>query len=128
MRRQGCYWILTIKEESYSPQDVLPRFIKYIKGQLEEGQGGFRHWQLYAITEKASLQTWKSLYPDAHVELSRSTAAEKYVEKEHTRVEGSQFEIGSKPLKRNDKKDWLAIRVSAQSGDLGLVPDDVFVR
>jgi len=63
-----------------------------------------------------------------HVEPTRSSAALEYVWKEDTRVDGTQFELGSRPLKRNSDKDWEVIRESAKRGELDAIPADVFVR
>jgi len=63
-----------------------------------------------------------------HWEASRSAAAEDYVWKEATRVADTQFELGAKPLKRNSAVDWESVRTAAVSGDLSLVPADIFVR
>lgn len=43
-------------------------------------------------------------------------------------MEGTQFEVGSKALKRNDSDDWDAIFKSAQEGKLEEIPADVRVR
>ena len=59
---------------------------------------------------------------------SRSSAASDYVWKELTRVAGTQFEIGDKPINRAASKDWDRIRASAVSGNFDDVPSDVFVR
>jgi len=88
VRRQGIYWVGTISEDSgWIPE--LPRGIVYIKGQLEEGTGGFRHYQVMFVSgSKCSLQKIKQLFHPVigHWELSRSSAADAYVWKEETRV------------------------------------------
>lgn len=66
--------------------------------------------------------------PTAHVEPSRSEAANEYVWKEDTRVPGTQFEYGSKPIQRNSKQDWDQIRALAVAGELSEIPSEVFVR
>lgn len=128
MRIQGRYWLLTVKAEDFCPQNVNPEFIKYIKGQQELGENtGFLHWQLFVLTERVSLKKLKDWCPTAHIELSRSEAAEQYVWKEATRVEGTQFEYGMKPLKRNSKTDWERVRKCAEDGDLNGIPSDIYV-
>ena len=54
----------------------------------------------------------------AHCEPSRSNAADAYVWKEETRVEGTQFELGERPFKRKSPTDWADIRDKALAGDL----------
>lgn len=64
----------------------------------------------------------------AHVELSRSQAAELYVWKEDTRVPDSQFEMGERPLRRNVKRDWDDIWAKAKSGSLEDIDKGVVVQ
>lgn len=127
MTAQGRYWILTIRESDFSPYFVSPKWLCYAKGQLEEREGGFRHWQVFFLTEKVRVSAIKSLFPTAHIELTRSQAAEEYVWKERTAQANSQFEFGSRPLKRNSKKDWDAVRANAVSGTFENIPSDIFV-
>lgn len=128
-RRQGTYWLGTISEE----QDWNPSLVEgllYVKGQEEEGDGGFKHHQVFFVTEKKqSTRGVAKLFAPiiGHWELTRSEAAEDYVWKEATRV-GEQYEFGIKPLKRNSRKDWDEIRNMAKEGRLDDIPADVFVR
>jgi len=94
--RQGKYWLLTIRAADWEP--TLPPSCCYVKGQKEEGEGGFIHWQVLAcFTRKARLRAVKDAFgPTAHAELSRSNAANEYVWKEETRIAGTQFELGNK--------------------------------
>lgn len=107
-RRQGTYWICTIPRELWEPK--LEEGFQYVKGQLEIGEEqAYEHWQVMVILErKGSLTRLKSLFGFSgfHAELTRSKAAEDYVWKEDTRVEGTQFEFGSKKLRRNSEQDW----------------------
>lgn len=43
-------------------------------------------------------------------------------------TEGTQFELGSKPFKRNSLTDWEGVAEAAKRGRLENVPADVFVR
>lgn len=90
---QGRYWILTIPENSWGPHAGLPDGPVYVKGQLEQGEGGFRHWQvLCCFPKKVRMQRVKQVFgKEAHCELSRSEAANEYVWKEETRVAGTSF-------------------------------------
>lgn len=123
------YWLLTIPQQHFVPYPV-PGF-SYVKGQLEKGENsGYLHWQVLACAEQqCRLSAIKSIFGDhAHAEPSRSTAANAYVWKEETRVEGTQFEFGNRSYKRNDKKDWAAILEHAKKGEFELIPPDVQVR
>jgi len=48
--------------------------------------------------------------------------------KDATRVEGTQFEYGAKPIQRNDKKDWEEIWELARTNQLSKIPADVRVQ
>lgn len=127
-RRQGIFWLLTIPENDYEP--VEHEELSWSKGQLEEGEGtGFRHYQcIIAFKRKVSLPAVKRIFGGScHAELSRSSAANEYVWKEATRVEGTQFEFGAKPIQRNSKTDWESVWTAAQSGNLEAIPANVRV-
>lgn len=129
IRRQGVYWFGTIKHECFTPYQ--PPGVEYIRGQLEQGGNtDYLHWQVVIVfSRKQSLRQVKEMFGEGcgRFELSRSKHADEYVWKEETRVEGTQFELGCKPIKRNDPKDWDRIKSMAKSGDLESIPSDVFV-
>lgn len=122
------WFILTIPHADFTP--YLPRTISFIKGQLELAGSGFLHWQFVVCSaKKVRVTAIKKIFGDrAHIEPTRSTAAIDYVWKEDTRVEGTQFELGERVIRRNNDKDWDIIRQSAKDGDLDAIPADVFVR
>lgn len=129
---RGRYWMVTAPEEDWTPtESSLAAPAVYIKGQLEQGAGGFRHWQVFVQCSHATtLRTVKGMFGGrAHVELTRSKAAEKYVWKEESRV-GDQFEYGKQPFKRNSKVDWEKIVNLAKAGDIDSpeIPRDIYLR
>lgn len=129
MTEKAAYWLLTIPEEKYDGKH-LPPGVKYIKGQLECGEGtGYRHWQVVAHfgTQVRRAAVIKS-FGRVHCEPTLSAAAESYCFKDETSVEGTRFELGKRALKRNCSKDWESIRDSARAGRLDDIPADVFVR
>jgi hypothetical protein len=65
-------------------------------GQLEKGNdGGYLHWQLLvAFSKKSSLSQVTAVFGNVHAELSRSSFANAYCQKDDTRVEGTSFELG----------------------------------
>lgn len=123
------YWILTIPHHEFVP--YLPPKVVYIRGQLERGeQGGYLHWQvLCTFGNGVRLAAVRAIFGGTcHAEPTRSVAAEAYVWKEDTAVQGTRFQLGKRPVKRNDSTDWDAIREWAKAGQLEEVPADVYIR
>lgn len=128
-RRQGIFWMLTIPHHEYTPYPCHPH-CSWVRGQLEAGErGGYLHWQIVvAFVKKKSLAGVRSLFGPFNAELTRSSSADEYVWKEDTRVEGTQFEFGIKPIQRNSKIDWERVWTNAQSGNLMEIPAHVRVQ
>lgn len=130
MRRQGVYWLLTIPESAWVP--CLPGGVLYVRGQKESGSDtGYLHWQVLAVFQrKTTLRQCKSTFGGdvVHAELSRSSAADTYVWKESTRVANTQFEFGTRPIRRNKSTDWDRIWELAQAGNLAEMPADIRFR
>lgn len=127
-RLQAYYWMLTIPQHYFVP--YLPPGVEYIKGQLESGsEGGYLHWQLLVVlSRKGTLRTMQNLFGlQGHYEKTRSAHADEYVWKEETRVEGTQFELGFKPVRRNNKLDWKRVWELAKTGDFEEIPENVRV-
>lgn len=125
---QGRYFLLTIPQHLFTP--YLPDAISYIKGQLEQGANtGYLHWQvLVTYPKKVTLHAVKQLFGnECHVELTRSSAANDYVWKDETAVQGTRFELGKLAVKRNSKEDWDAIWDSAKRGKLEEIPANIRV-
>lgn len=129
-RKQGRYWLLTIPWSHWTPG--LPDGAKWIRGQQEQGNDtGYVHWQvLVAFSNKKTIAQCKDAIgvPTAHCELSRSSAATDYVWKEDTRIEGTQFEYGTRPFKRNSPTDWDEFWRHAIDGDIMEIPADIRIR
>lgn len=123
------YWILTIPHADFTP--FLPRSVCFIRGQLERGANtGYLHWQLLAtFAGQQRLAAVKQIFgATCHAEPSRSDAADEYVWKEETRVNGTQFELGVKPVRRNNNNDWDAVRLCAKENRLDDIPASIFVQ
>lgn len=122
------YWLGTCFCEERPTE--LPVDAAWIKGQRERCPTTERlHWQMFAAFRKPQrLSAIRSKFCNCHWEPSKSEAAERYVWKEDTRVEESQFEVGSKPFKRNSETDWGQVLQSAKNGDLTCVPPDIYIR
>lgn len=128
--RQGIFWLLTIPASDWRPPDSLPEWCQWLKGQKEVGEGtGYEHWQvLVAFRTKQSLRGVKSIFGvTCHGELTRSEAANEYVWKDETSVEGTRFELGFKPIRRNSKPDWEQIWSAAKSGKMETIPPNLRV-
>lgn len=126
---QGVYWLLTIPQHEYVP--YLPSNCAYVRGQLERGETtGYLHWQLLVVfNTKCRLATVKRTFGDGiHAELSRSSAANDYVWKDDTRIEGTPFELGALKFKRNSETDWKAVLDNAKRGRLDDIPPDIIIR
>lgn len=125
---QAQYWILTIPHANFTP--YLPPPCSYIVGQLECSNGtGYLHWQLVVYFRKrVRLRGVTDVFGFVHAEPTKSDAALSYVWKADTRVAGTQFELGTRAIRRNNPADWDSIRRHAISGQLGSVPSDIYIR
>jgi hypothetical protein len=119
--------MLTIPYEGFTP--YLPPGTGWIRGQLEKGDSTeYLHWQIIvAFQAKQSILGVRACFGSYHAELTKSDKADDYVWKEDTRVAGTQFEFGVKPINRNSKHDWESIWRSAQSGVIETIPAQVRV-
>jgi len=124
---QGKYWLLTIPHASFTPYHVPG--CAWLRGQLERGASGYVHWQIFICTDTKRRRRWvkDTFGSSTHCELSRSSSAEDYVWKEDTRVPNTQFEFGSKPIKRNSRSDWESIWELAKTGRFEEVDSNVRV-
>lgn len=127
--RQFRWFILTIPAAT-GWEPALPATVTYLVGQKEIGASGYVHYQAVAyFAKKRSLTSAKSSFPpESHLEATKSEAALAYVWKEESRVEGSQFEFGTKPMDRTKSADWDAVWVSAVQNRLLDIPADIRIR
>lgn len=125
---QGIYWILTIPHYAFVP--YLPPSVAYIRGQLERGhKTGYLHWQLLVVFErKCRLAAVRRIFGNVNAELTKSKAANEYVWKDDTSVEGTRFELGALKLNRNSDTCWTSVFNNAQNGRLDAIPPDIRVR
>lgn len=145
-RRQGIFWSITIPRRGFTPPEQIDECLSWIRGQLERGHGctcglseehctcpesreRYEHWQIAcAFKRKQSLRGAINQFGTlAHCELSRSAAIADYVWKEDTRIEGTQFELGAKPIVRASKPDWESVWVLARERQLDRVPAHIRV-
>lgn len=123
------FWILTIPHANFVP--YLPESVQHIAGQLERGnETGYVHWQLVvSFVKTIRLSGIKRLFGETvHAEPSRSNAVRAYVWKDDTAIQGTRFELGQLPVRRNVSHDWEQIWDFAKQGRLVDVPADIRVR
>lgn len=123
------YWIITCPYNAWTPQ--TNEEISFIKGQRELGEGGYDHWQCLLHTRRRlTIRQLKTYLPtQAHIEASRSNAAETYCCKEATRYPGSEpFEYGTRIFNPANSTCWDSVWNSAKRGALDEVPSGVRVR
>lgn len=128
--QKARYWLATLSVSHHPDQPSLSRDCVYLKGQKEIGANGFEHWQFIAVFNKqVTLNQAKShFHQSIHLEVSRSSAANEYVWKEDTRVDGSQFELGELPKSKARKADWDKVFDAAKSGEFDSIPKDILIR
>jgi len=123
----GRYWILTVPHEHFTP--YLPDGVQWIKGQLERGDGGYLHWQfVVAFPKNVRLSAVRGTFGPHHAELTRSERAVDYCSKSLSAVVGTQFELGVRLVRRNDKRDWESVWESAKSGDFDAIDASLRVQ
>lgn len=133
---RGRYFILTTScrdHPDWTPSaTLLSSLIVYAKGQKEAGTKlgqPYIHWQWtinFSRTVRVS-QVMKLVPRGSHIEVSRSDAVNDYVWKEDTKIEGTEFEYGKKPFRKQEKKDWDLIKKLAQEDRLNEIVSDVYV-
>lgn len=136
--RQANYWMGTKKFDNEMDMTVMYELnsvesgngcITYLKGQQELPELGYHHWQfLVHVSPKKSLSQMKEVDRTVHWEPTRSDAAEDYVWKEESSVEGTKFEFGKKAFKRNSKVDWAVQINLARAGQFEDMDPGVLFR
>lgn len=125
--RQARWWICTAPHHLFQPW--LFAGCVYLRGQLEQGEGGFLHWQfVFCLGKKSSRTGLLATLGPLHLEPTRSEAALEYCWKDDTGVPGTRYELGARPMQRNSKEDWGAVWENAVSGELDAIPADIRVR
>jgi len=123
----AAYWILTIPQATWTPPLELPPTLLLIKGQLEEGASGFKHWQVVIrLKNKQRLSGVRLLFPrETHAEPTRSAAALNYVWKEDTAVPGTRFSLGTTTT---PGVDWDLVKSQAVGGDFASIDAGIMLR
>lgn len=127
--QQARYFLLTIPQHLFIP--YLPSGCTWIRGQMECGsETNYLHWQVVvAFERKVTCMRVKEVFGrETHVQLTRSAAANEYCFKDDTAIEGTRFELGSAPMKRNCPADWDKVLTSTKQGRFDEVPADILIR
>lgn len=126
--QQYRWFIATIPHHCFLPW--LPPGVDYLRGQLERGEEtGYLHWQFVVhLPRKSTIATLRKIFGPYHFQPTRSAAANEYCNKPETSVPNTQFELGKKPINRNNAKEWEEIWESATRGDFISIPADIRIR
>jgi len=126
-RRQGIFWILTIPHYGFTP--YLPRGCSWITGQLELGESGFLHWQIVvSFTKKMARKGVREMFGPYFCELTISAKANQYVRKSETAIQGTQFELGAKPIVRSNGTEWEEVWELAKAGEIERIPANIRIQ
>ena len=129
----GKYWFITVGDEYFKPVRAMcpRRDLTFMMGQLEIGEEtGYKHWHFsVGFSKEKTMQQCKEYFcREAKCLLSRSDAVDKYVWKEQTRVEGTQFSWGRKPMQMQKKADWDQVYECAKNGNHDEIEKGILVR
>ena len=113
------HWLLTINYKDTEPtadnelifQIEALTGIRYYIFQLEKGENGTKHHQLYlSFNNNKRFSTLKKAFPTAHIEIRRGTheQAKEYCSKADTRVQAPN-EWGSPPDEQGKRTDMIVI-------------------
>lgn len=127
---QYRYWSATSYRLNSFPLQELPNELSWCAGQEEKcPTTGRVHWQLaFHAKKKMSLAACKRIFPNDHLEPSRSEAADEYVAKIATAQPGTYFQLGNRPVKQNNKIDWARQLDLAKRGLEEQMDPGVYIR
>lgn len=90
MNDRASSWSVTINNPKDSDEEAIALARQKgwkVEGQLEKGESGTLHYQLFVRTPQVRFSAMKKAFPRAHIEIAKSTSAlRNYVNKEETRV------------------------------------------
>lgn len=93
------------------------------------GASGTPHFQFYIwFKSPVRISFLQKRIKGGHFEkVTEDNGASSYCLKEDTRVLGP-WEFGEKPVRRNTKADWDAVRTLACAGELDKIPADIYIK
>lgn len=87
--RRASHWSVTINNPTPADDEAIALARQKgwtVEGQLEKGEEGTPHYQLYVKTPQVRFSAIKSMFARAHIEVARDpNALKQYVKKEETR-------------------------------------------
>lgn len=115
-------WLATVPEASFPNRAALEEAITGCSGaiyQLEEGQGGFRHYQLWVrFKNQCALSTIAKKLNNSHCEKVKSSAAAKrYCSKEESRVDGPWYIGDHAERQPGQRTDLHQLEEAVKRGD-----------
>lgn len=122
-RKRALAWCLTINNPGEQwPVERLKAYhmdhaMRYLVGQLEKGEQGTPHLQLYVYFKgQVSFSTVKSIFQEAHIERAKGNPQQNkdYCTKEEGRLEGP-WEFGELPEK-GKRNDLLQLKEDLDKG------------
>lgn len=129
------YWLGTLFD--WTPPDLLPEGVLYLRGQQEEcpTTGRLHHQVIVGFPRPQRRSYCVNHVGPGHWESTRSDAADRYVWKEETSIRGTRFQLGEKAIRRNSATDWAKILDSAKTGNINGsllftldIPADIQIR
>lgn len=122
------FWLGTLYDWTVPTDIAVP--LVWLRGQQETcpTTGRLHHQIIAGFSKPQRLPSVKAKVGSGHWEPTKSLAADDYVWKEATRVPGTQFEIGGKPIRRNSEHDWGKVLELAKGGKIEDIPADIQVR
>lgn len=105
----------------------------FMTGQLEKGELGTPHWQLFAYWKsRKAFGAIKKALPTAHIEEAKSLRASiEYCRKKETRISEEPFSFGPEPVGASgaqQKEDWDAWYLAAAQGRFDEIPAVIKIK
>jgi len=133
---RGRWWLLTLNNpigsfaQVYQAAQLHLKSLKYMVGQYELGEEkGTPHFQFVIwCSEAVRPSAVHKAFPGCHVLfVNVPNKAVEYVTKESTRLDGP-WELGIRPVRRNDKSDWERVHELARNNEIAKIPAEIQIK
>jgi len=128
---QSRRWCFTLNNYTAAEQESIRTWedVKYRVVGKEVGEEQTPHLQGYVVFERCKrLAAVKKLLGRAHWEVARGNSKQN---EDYCKKDGSYEEAGECPAEdggAGEKLRWKKARLAAEAGELGEIPDDIYVR